>query len=66
MNIIVLDYTDGSINKVINLPDEISDPEVEEILKKEFNINNCAWMSYDDPSTYFYHYRDGKLIYEGI
>lgn len=34
MNVIVLNYRDGTINKVINLPDTISDPEIEEFLKK--------------------------------
>lgn len=29
-------------------------------------MNDCSWMSYDDPSTYFYHFHNGKLIYEGI
>lgn len=66
MNVIVLDYTDGSINKVINLPDNLLDEEIEEILEKEFNMNDCSWMTYDDPSTYFYQFRDGKLIYEGV
>ena len=66
MNVIVLNYADGTINKVINLPDSISDLKIEEILEKEFNMNDCSWMTYDDPSTYFYQFRDGKLIYEGV
>lgn len=66
MNVIVLNYRDGTINKVINLPDTISDPEIEKILEEKFKMNDCSWMSYDDPSTYFYHFHNGKLIYEGI
>ena len=54
------------ISKVINLPDTISDAKIEEILEEKFKMNDCSWMSYDDPSTYFYHFHNGKLIYEGI
>ena len=58
MNVIVLNYRDGTINKVINLPDNISDAKIEEILKEKFKMNDCSWMSYDDPSTYFYHFNN--------
>ena len=36
MNVIVLNYRDGTINKVINLPDTISDAKIEEILEEKF------------------------------
>ena len=39
MNVIVLNYRDGTINKVINLPDTISDAKIEEILEKKFKMN---------------------------
>lgn len=65
MNVIVLNYADGTINKVINLPDNLLDEEIEKILEEKFKMDDCSWMSYEDPYTYFYQYRDGKLVFDG-
>ena len=42
MDIIVLDYSDSSVNKIHNIPDKLSSFEIEEILNKQFHLSNCA------------------------
>ena len=65
MDIIVLDYSDCSVNIVHNIPDKLSSFEVEEILNKQFHLSNCSWMSADNYSVCHYRYNNNELIYEG-
>ena len=64
MNIIVLDYSDCSVNIVHNIPDKLSSFEVEEILNKQFHLSNYSLMSADDYSIYHYIYNNNELIYD--
>jgi len=66
MNIIVLDYSTGTINKIHGIPDNYSDFEIESVLNQEFHLSNCSWMRINDYNIYHYNYRNNKLIYEGV
>ena len=65
MDIIVLDYSNGSINKIHNIPDGFSSSKIEEILNKQFHLSNCAWMYTEDYDIYHYRYDGQDLIFEG-
>lgn len=65
MEIIVLDYSNSSLNKVYDIPDNYSNSQIENILEQTFHMSNCSWMVLEDPNTYHYRYeKNKKLIYE--
>lgn len=41
MDIIVLDYSDRSVNKIHNIPKDLSYSKIEDILHKQFHLSNC-------------------------
>ena len=65
MDIAVLDYSTGTINKIHNIPDNFSDFEIESVLEQQFHMSNCSWMKINDDSIYHYRYNNSSLIYEG-
>lgn len=65
MDVVVLDYSNSSVNKIHNIPDNFSSSEIEDILNKQFHLSNCYWMSTDDHNIYHYRYNNSDLIYEG-
>lgn len=65
MDVIVLDYSNGSVNKIHNIPDDLSSSKIEDILHKQFHLSNCSWMFTDDCNIYHYRYNNSDLIYEG-
>ena len=65
MDIIVLDYSDSSVNKIHNIPNDLSYSKIEDILHKQFHLSNCLWMFTDNCNIYHYRYDNNELIYEG-
>lgn len=65
MNVIVLDYSNGSVNIVHDISDDLSSFEIEKILNKNFHLSNCSWMSTYDYNIYHCKYDGEELIFEG-
>lgn len=65
MNILLLDYHDSSINK-ISVPDDTPISDVEDILSKNFYLDDCFWTFTENFDIYNYIYDGKKLIFEGI
>ena len=60
MQIIILDYGDGSTN-IVDAPKDCDPEEFIESLQG-FNINNCSWMEFNESMFYKYDGSDYKNI----
>ena len=45
MDIIVLDYSDSSVNKIHNIPNDLSYSKIEDILHKRFHLSKLKYLS---------------------